>query len=134
MKAAEARTRVQVSRILFLTDFSKAAGAAIPYAAEIAKRFGAKLYALHVQEPVVNPMTPPTTWAVLEKAAEVETKAQQKTLIESFPQLKPEVMIGEPVRRKEVFHGFHGGGDFSDGTLRGDDRGSAFARGTAAGQ
>jgi nucleotide-binding universal stress UspA family protein len=95
MKAAEARTRVQVNRILFLTDFSKAAAAAIPYAAGIAKRFGAKIYALHVQTPVVNPMTPPTTWAVLERAAEVETKAQQKTLIESFPQLKPEVMIGE---------------------------------------
>ncbi len=95
MKAAEARTRVQVNRVLFLTDFSKAAAAAIPYAAEIAKRFGARLYALHVQTPVVNPMTPPTTWAVLEKAAEAETKAQQKTLIESFPQLSPEVMIGE---------------------------------------
>jgi nucleotide-binding universal stress UspA family protein len=95
MKAAEARTRVQVNRVLFLTDFSKAAAAAIPYAAEIAKRFGAKIYALHVQKAVVNPMTPPTTRAVLVKAAEVETKIEQNTLLDSFPQLKPEVMIGE---------------------------------------
>jgi nucleotide-binding universal stress UspA family protein len=95
MKTVEARTRIQLENVLFLTDFSNAAGAAIPFATEFAKRFGAKLYALHVQTPVVNPLTEPATWAVLEKAAEAETKKQRETLLKSFPGMKPEVIIEE---------------------------------------
>lgn len=95
MKAVKARTRIQVNNVLFLTDFSKAAAASIPYAAEVAKRFGAKLYALHVQTPVVNPMTPPTTWAALERANEAEMSRQRATLLNSFLGLQPEVIIGE---------------------------------------
>jgi len=95
MKTLETRSRIELKNVLFLTDFSAAAGAAIPYAAAIAKRFGAKLYALHVQTPVVNPMTEPATWAVLEKAAAAETKKQRETLLMSFPEMQPEVMIEE---------------------------------------
>lgn len=95
MKTIEARTRIDVKNVLFLTDFSTAAGAAIPYAAAIAKRFGAKLFALHVQTPVINPMTEPATWAALEKAAEAETKKQRETLLLSFPGMQPEVIIEE---------------------------------------
>ena len=95
MKTIDAGTRVQLNNILFLTDFSPAADAAIPYAADLAKRFGANLYALHVQNPVINPMTEPATWAVLEKAAEAETKMQRETLLKSFPDLQPKVLIQE---------------------------------------
>jgi nucleotide-binding universal stress UspA family protein len=95
MKTLDARTRIQLSNILFLTDFSPAAAAAIPYAAEVARRFGAKLHALHVQTPIINPMTEPATWAALEKAAEAEAKMQRETLIKSFPGLQPQVMIAE---------------------------------------
>jgi nucleotide-binding universal stress UspA family protein len=95
MKTLETRSRIEVKNVLFLTDFSTAAGAAIPYAAAIAKRFGAKLYAMHVQTPVVNPMTEPATWAVLEKAAAVETKKQRETLLLSFTGMQPEVIIEE---------------------------------------
>ena len=95
MKTIDARTRIQLNNILFLTDFSPAADAAIPYAADLAKRFGANLYALHVQNPVINPMTEPATWATLEKAAEAETKMQRETLLKSFPDLQPKVLIQE---------------------------------------
>jgi nucleotide-binding universal stress UspA family protein len=95
MKALEARTRIQVNNVLFLTDFSVAAAAAIPYAAEVAKRFGAKLYALHVQTPVVNAMTPPTTWAALERSSEFEMKRQRAALLNSFCGVQPEVIIEE---------------------------------------
>jgi nucleotide-binding universal stress UspA family protein len=40
-------------------------------------------------------MTEPATWPVLERAAEDETKTEQNTLINSFPHLNPEVLIGE---------------------------------------
>ena len=95
MKTLEVQTRIDVKNVLFLTDFSGAAGAAIPYAAAIAKRFSAKLFALHVQTPIVNPMTEPATWAALEKSAEAETKKQRETLRMSFPGMQPEVIIEE---------------------------------------
>jgi nucleotide-binding universal stress UspA family protein len=95
MKTLDARARIQLTNILFLTDFSPAADAAIPYAADLAKRFGASLYALHVQTPIINPMTEPATWAALEKAAEAETKMQRETLLKSFSDLQPKVLIEE---------------------------------------
>lgn len=95
MKTIDAGTRIQLTNILFLTDFSLASAAAVPYAAEVARRFGARLHALHVQTPIINPMTEPATWAALEKAAETETKIQRETLLKSFPDLKPKVIIGE---------------------------------------
>ena len=95
MKTLDTQNRIQVKNVLFLTDFSPAASTAIPYAAAIAKRFGAKLHALHMQTPVVNPMTEPATWAVLEKAAEAETKKQREMLLKSFPGMEPEVIIEE---------------------------------------
>jgi hypothetical protein len=67
MKTFEARTRIEVRNIPFATNFSPAATSARPYAAGLAKRFGAKLYALHVMTPIVNLRTEPVTWAVIER-------------------------------------------------------------------
>jgi len=95
MKAMEARTRIQFKNVLFATDFSPAASTAAPFAAELAKRYGAKLYALHVRPPVVNPMTPPGTWRALEKAALDEDMQHAQELLSAFPGLRPEVLIKE---------------------------------------
>lgn len=95
MRALNSSTRIQLRNILFLTDFSPASNAAIPYAAEVAKRFGAKLFALHMRTPVINPMTEPATWAGLEEAAEAEATNQRETLRKSFPGLNPRVIIEE---------------------------------------
>jgi len=95
MKALETRARIEIKNVLFLTDFSPAGDAAIPYATEIVRRFGAKLFALHVRPPVVNPMTEPVTWPVLERAAKAEADAQTQALHAAFPGIKPEVMIEE---------------------------------------
>jgi nucleotide-binding universal stress UspA family protein len=95
MKTLDTRTRIQLQNVLFLTDFSPAANAAIPYATEVAKRFGAKLFALHMRTPAVNPMTDPATWATLEKAADAEATIERNTLRKSFPGLEPQVLIAE---------------------------------------
>ncbi len=95
MRALETRTRVEIGNVLFPTDFSPAADAAIPYVAEIARRFGARLHTLHVRPPVINPMTEPATWPVLERAAIAEANAQREALLAAFPGIKPEVMIEE---------------------------------------
>ena len=49
MQAIKARPLVSLKKILFATDFSSAAGAALPYALEIARRYGAKMCAVHVR-------------------------------------------------------------------------------------
>jgi nucleotide-binding universal stress UspA family protein len=95
MKAVATRSQIQLKNILFTTDFSPAAEAAIPYAAEIAKRYGARLFALHVRAPLVNPMLPPASWHSSLEAARIDTEKQRKTLLEAFPELQPEVLIQE---------------------------------------
>jgi nucleotide-binding universal stress UspA family protein len=95
MTTVQTPTRIQVKNILFPTDLSPAGLAASPYAREIAKRFGAKMYALHVVTPAVNPMTEPATWAVLEKASEAEAEKERETILKAFPGIEPEILIEE---------------------------------------
>jgi len=93
MKTLDAQTRIQLKNILFTTDFSPAAAAALPYAGELAKHYGAKLYALHVRAPVINPMTPPAGWPALERAAEEEERERRETLHNAIPGIEPTVLI-----------------------------------------
>jgi hypothetical protein len=44
-------------RIYFSDGFFRGGEAAMPYAAEIVRRFGAKLHALHVRPAVLNTMS-----------------------------------------------------------------------------
>lgn len=95
MKMLDVRHRIQLNNILFTTDFSLAANAAAPYAAELARRYGAKLYALQVRPPVVNPMTPSATWRGLEEAAKAEDEQHRKELLGTFTGIRPEIVIKE---------------------------------------
>jgi nucleotide-binding universal stress UspA family protein len=97
MTTTAVRAKARVANVLFATDFSPAASAALPFATEIAKRFEAKLYALYVRPPVLNPMTPPATWPVLEEAARNEEIDQKERLRNFFPgiPIEPIVMEGE---------------------------------------
>ncbi|HXN23647.1 MAG TPA: universal stress protein [Candidatus Dormibacteraeota bacterium] len=56
MKAVQARTRIALKNILFATDFSPAANAAVPFATQIARRYGAKVYG--VQETMLHELLP----------------------------------------------------------------------------
>jgi nucleotide-binding universal stress UspA family protein len=48
MNTVEAGTRIALKNVLFATDFSPCSNAALPYAASIARRYGATLHAAHV--------------------------------------------------------------------------------------
>jgi nucleotide-binding universal stress UspA family protein len=86
MKALDGKTRIQLKNILFATDFSPAATAALPYAAGLATRFGANLFALHVRStPIINQVAPPESWPALEKAAEEEEQERRQLLRNSVP-------------------------------------------------
>jgi nucleotide-binding universal stress UspA family protein len=49
MNTAGAKTRIAFKNILFATDFSYLADAALPYVLETAKLYGSKVYAVHVR-------------------------------------------------------------------------------------
>jgi nucleotide-binding universal stress UspA family protein len=51
---------MKIEKILFATDFSEGSAAALPYAADIARQYGAKLYLVHV----VYDITKATGWYV----------------------------------------------------------------------
>lgn len=95
MKALDVWTRVQFKNILFATDFSSAAGAALPFAADLARRYGADLYALHVRLPAANPLVSPVAWRSLEEAAEIENEQHRNELVNAFAGLHPEILIKE---------------------------------------
>lgn len=95
MKALDVRARIQLKNILFATDFSRASDVAVPYASALAKHYGAKIYALHVRPPIVNPMTPPVTWKSLEETASRESEQYNQNILKSFAGLQPEILINE---------------------------------------
>ncbi len=78
-QAKQTAERVTFKNILFATDLLPAAQAALPYAAGLAKSFGANLYALHVNEPI-NYALPPEGWVGMQTAVEAEKKVLREQL------------------------------------------------------
>ena len=95
MKAVQARTRITVKNILFATDFSPAADAAAPIAIEIAQRYGAKVYGVHVNRFDDYTAAAPNAWAAMAEAAEKETKEDAGRLNEQLQCIEHEVVLGE---------------------------------------
>ncbi len=92
-KALEVPTRIQLKNILFTTDFSPASRAAVPYALELGKHYGAKLHALHVRPTGVNPMTPASSWGSLEEVAKAEAVQHRQMLLDAFAGVETEVLL-----------------------------------------
>lgn len=95
MKAVQARTRITLKNILFATDFSTASNAAAPIAIEIARRYGAKVYGVHVNRFDDYTAAAPNAWAAMAEAAEKETKEDAGRLNEQLQGIEHEVVIGE---------------------------------------
>ena len=95
MKAVQVRTRITLKNILFATDFSAASNAAAPIAIEIARRYGAKVYGVHVNRFDDYTATAPNAWAAMAEAAEKETKEDAGRLNEQLQSIEHEVVISE---------------------------------------
>ena len=95
MQAVQARTRITLKNILFATDFSQAADAAAPIAIQIARRYGAKVYGVHVNRFDDYTAAAPSAWAAIAEAAEKETKEDAGRLNEQLQSIEHEVVIGE---------------------------------------
>jgi len=96
MKAAMATShRVEIKNVLYATDFSEAAEAAMPFAAQIAKSFGAKLFVVHAKTPENYALPATEVWPVAERMLEEKTTELKRTLYNRFPSVETEVLIGE---------------------------------------
>lgn len=95
MKTLEVHARIQLKNILFTTDFSPASRAAVPYALELGKHYGAKLHALHVRPPAIKPLTSAASWRSLEEVAEEEASQHRKELLDAFAGVETEVLLTE---------------------------------------
>jgi nucleotide-binding universal stress UspA family protein len=95
MKAVQVRTRITLKNILFATDFSQAADAAAPIAIQIARRYGAKVYGVHVNRFEDYTAAAPNAWVAMAEAAEKETKEDDGRLNEQLQGIEHEVVIGK---------------------------------------
>src|SRR6516165_1911628 len=95
MIPATAKTRIQFSNILFATDFSPAAARAIPYVKAIAKHYDARVVALHVAAPMVNPTTQPASWPAVLEAENARRQERQKELRAEFAGIPANSMVEE---------------------------------------
>jgi nucleotide-binding universal stress UspA family protein len=95
VKALETVTRISLKNILYTTDFSPTAEAAAPFAWELARRYGAKVIALHVRAPEVNGMVPPESWAAIHEAHALQAKQQAEHLKAIFRGVENEVEVTE---------------------------------------
>lgn len=95
MKTIELQTRVDLHNILFATDFSHAADAAIPYAEQLARRYRAKIYAVHVSQPLVEGVMMPDAWLAMDKAKGAEVQKYAAELLMTFPDVPTEAIVAE---------------------------------------
>lgn len=80
---------------MFATDFSAASNAAAPIAIEIARRYGAKVYGVHVNRFDDYTAAAPNAWAAIAEAAEKETKEDAERLNEQLQSIEHEVVVSE---------------------------------------
>ena len=95
MSIVETGTRITLNNILFATDFSESANHALPYAGDLAARFGAKVHLVHAKA-LLNYAAPPQAWQTTpDEACEIEMQELRNSLTQAFPGVRSESFIGE---------------------------------------
>jgi nucleotide-binding universal stress UspA family protein len=97
MKAVQARERIALKNILFATDFSPAAdaAAAAPFATQMARNYGAKVYGVHAKPFENYALAAPEAWSAMAQAAEKEIKEHNQHMEEQLKGVEHEVVIVE---------------------------------------
>ena len=89
-------TRVTLKNILFATDFSSCAQAALPYVESIARHYGAKTYIAHVMSPATYGYVPPEAAVAFETMQESTMRQLQELADEPvFEFLPHETLLAE---------------------------------------
>jgi nucleotide-binding universal stress UspA family protein len=95
MNAVAVQTRIQLRNILYATDFSHAAETAMPFAAELARHFGANLFAVHAKTPENYALPATEIWPAANAQLEENTVELRRNLYNRFPSVESEVLIVE---------------------------------------
>jgi nucleotide-binding universal stress UspA family protein len=95
MKTLECQTRIALKNILFASDFSHAAEAALPFAIQMARRYGSKVFGVHVRPLDIFPGAPAESWPVLAEEAEKAAKENARRLEEDLRDVPHHVIIGQ---------------------------------------
>jgi len=88
-----APNQIAFKNVLFSTDFSSTADSALPYAVEIARRFGATIHALHVTQPEIYPLLPPSEWPRMAREEENFREQGKQHLEEELRGLPHEILF-----------------------------------------
>jgi nucleotide-binding universal stress UspA family protein len=92
MEKAEAKARVSLKNILYATDFSRHSNAALPYILSLARKFGSKVFAVHVlSSPLPNP--PTQAWQAIAAQALREAKDAMARLEPAWREIPHEALI-----------------------------------------
>lgn len=111
MKAVQARARVSLEKILFATDFSASSEAAVLVAKQVARRYGAKMYGVHVNRFDDYTGAAPNAWPAMKDLEEKEMKEDAERLEQELQGVDHEVIvcegrvwdvISEIVKEKEI--------------------------------
>jgi len=81
---------MDIKKILFATDFSEGSSVALPYAVDMAKQYGAKLYLVHV----IYDVTKTTGWYVPHVPLEEIYKDMEKRAREEIERFSAEALGG----------------------------------------
>lgn len=92
----ESNARIHFRNILFATDYSASADAALAYATGLAVSFGATLHTMHVQEPV-NYALPVAAWQAEEAACEARLQSLTDTVRRDHPSIDAQSIKGEGI-------------------------------------
>jgi nucleotide-binding universal stress UspA family protein len=93
MNPVAAKARIAVQNILFTTDFSPAAEAALPYALGLAKQYGAKVHGLHVRFPSTYPIVGPEALPAVIEAAQEQAECEAKEMHEMLAGVPHDVTV-----------------------------------------
>ena len=83
-----APAQIAFKNILFATDFSSTTRLALPYVVEIARRSGGTIHAVHVIQPDIYPLVPPSEWPKIAQE-EREFREEKRNQLEEELQALP---------------------------------------------
>lgn len=95
MNATGTATRIALKNILFATDFSPSAEAALPYALGLAKQYGSRVHGLHVRFPATYPIVGPEGMPQILEAAQEQAEFEAKQIHEMLAGVPHEVTVAE---------------------------------------
>lgn len=88
-------TPLKLKNMLFATDLSPASRKALPYATELARRYRATLYAVHVIRQDVYPFELPYMWPLLAEAEEQFRETAKQELENALQSISHELIFEE---------------------------------------